>query len=277
VQEVCFPPSVDSAIAVVFFSALGRCSLVPGGLSFLGTTVLEHLEANQHKTAFASSLTTLGVLLGGGFDIAVDITVAAGALAAASPLLYYYPLPTPSPTDVLYPKGPPLPSAPPLRIPSTPSAMLNNPGAPTTMPPPPEFRHMSTGSLNIPPGGPNGAVNGQVHAAAGPRARFDGPRSPPGKQSQSQACARSNWPLMLTASTDTAHVPCKFFRQGACQAGNSCPFSHDLASTNDNVCKYFAKVRLPRPSHKLPADVGRETANSVLSVPTPMCSPTGAA
>ena len=40
---------------------------------------------------------------------------------------------------------------------------------------------------------------------------------------------------------DTSHVPCKFFRQGACQAGNSCPFSHDLTNTNDNVCKYFAK------------------------------------
>lgn len=42
---------------------------------------------------------------------------------------------------------------------------------------------------------------------------------------------------------DTSHVPCKFFRQGACQAGKACPFSHDLASVTDNVCKYFAKVR----------------------------------
>lgn len=41
---------------------------------------------------------------------------------------------------------------------------------------------------------------------------------------------------------DTSHVPCKFFRQGACQAGKACPFSHDLASVTDNVCKYFAKV-----------------------------------
>lgn len=48
------------------------------------------------------------------------------------------------------------------------------------------------------------------------------PRSPPSKQ-------------------NTSHVPCKFFRQGACQAGKACPFSHDLASTNDNVCKYFSK------------------------------------
>ncbi|KAL5323172.1 hypothetical protein ACEPPN_007701 [Leptodophora sp. 'Broadleaf-Isolate-01'] len=84
-----------------------------------------------------------------------------------------------------------------------------------------DYRHMSSGSLNIPP--PN-ALNG----AGGPpppvggMGRFEGPRSPPGRQ-------------------NTSHVPCKFFRQGACQAGSACPFSHDLASTNDNVCKYFAK------------------------------------
>ncbi|KAK0714122.1 hypothetical protein B0T26DRAFT_754156 [Lasiosphaeria miniovina] len=42
-------------------------------------------------------------------------------------------------------------------------------------------------------------------------------------------------------ATDTSHVPCKFFRQGACQAGNACPFSHDLSQAAENVCKYFAK------------------------------------
>jgi hypothetical protein len=42
---------------------------------------------------------------------------------------------------------------------------------------------------------------------------------------------------------DTAHVPCKFFRQGTCQAGNACPFSHDIGAAAENVCKYFAKVR----------------------------------
>lgn len=43
--------------------------------------------------------------------------------------------------------------------------------------------------------------------------------------------------------TDTSHVPCKFFRQGACQAGTACPFSHDLGAASETVCKYFAKVR----------------------------------
>ncbi|CAL3969759.1 unnamed protein product [Diplocarpon coronariae] len=91
-------------------------------------------------------------------------------------------------------------------------------GTPRTAP---EYRISSSGSRSIPP--PN-TING----AGGPpppvggMARFEGPRSPPGRQ-------------------NTSHVPCKFFRQGACQAGSACPFSHDLSSTNDNVCKYFAK------------------------------------
>lgn len=47
----------------------------------------------------------------------------------------------------------------------------------------------------------------------------------------------------LFSLIDTSHVPCKFFRQGACQAGAACPFSHDLGAAAENVCKYFAKVR----------------------------------
>ncbi|KAH7327730.1 hypothetical protein B0I35DRAFT_447899 [Stachybotrys elegans] len=78
----------------------------------------------------------------------------------------------------------------------------------------PNFRHGRSGSLNIHAVHANTAV-----AAAMGAPRFDGPRSPP----------------------NTAHVPCKFFRQGACQAGNSCPFSHDLGAAAENICKYFAK------------------------------------
>ncbi|KOS21691.1 Protein cps3 [Escovopsis weberi] len=69
----------------------------------------------------------------------------------------------------------------------------------------PEFRHMRSGSLSIP---------GGVHSSNAAM-----PRSPP----------------------NTSHVPCKFFRQGACQAGNACPFSHDLGAAAENICKYFAK------------------------------------
>lgn len=37
-------------------------------------------------------------------------------------------------------------------------------------------------------------------------------------------------------------MPCKFFKQGACQAGNSCPFSHDTNLSSDlQPCKYFQK------------------------------------
>ncbi|KAA8913846.1 hypothetical protein FN846DRAFT_1026396 [Sphaerosporella brunnea] len=52
---------------------------------------------------------------------------------------------------------------------------------------------------------------------------FDGSRSPPG-------------------SKNLNHVPCKFFRQGACQAGKACPFSHSTDPTTESApCKYFSK------------------------------------
>lgn len=46
----------------------------------------------------------------------------------------------------------------------------------------------------------------------------------------------------LNRDPDTSHVPCKFYLQGQCQAGRTCPFSHDLESTTRPApCKYFAK------------------------------------
>lgn len=50
--------------------------------------------------------------------------------------------------------------------------------------------------------------------------------------------------LGANANKNLSHVPCKFFRQGNCQAGNSCPFSHnfDGSSAVDKLpCKYFQK------------------------------------
>ncbi|KAL3470194.1 hypothetical protein BJX99DRAFT_239940 [Aspergillus californicus] len=42
--------------------------------------------------------------------------------------------------------------------------------------------------------------------------------------------------------SNTKHVPCKFFRQGACQAGPACPFLHSTdTSTEYAPCKYFSK------------------------------------
>ncbi|KAL1972191.1 hypothetical protein VTN31DRAFT_7410 [Thermomyces dupontii] len=41
---------------------------------------------------------------------------------------------------------------------------------------------------------------------------------------------------------NTKHVPCKFFRQGACQAGLACPFLHTTDAAADSApCKYFQK------------------------------------
>lgn len=45
-------------------------------------------------------------------------------------------------------------------------------------------------------------------------------------------------------SKNLSHVPCKFFKQGVCQAGNSCPFSHNLDGSlgaDKLPCKYFQK------------------------------------
>lgn len=47
-------------------------------------------------------------------------------------------------------------------------------------PNPTEYRHLRTGSLNIPP--PNGHSGGMMSPMPGPQ-RFDGPRSPPSKPS----------------------------------------------------------------------------------------------
>ncbi|KAG7137378.1 Protein cps3 like protein [Verticillium longisporum] len=76
-----------------------------------------------------------------------------------------------------------------------------------------EHRHVRSGSLNITP------QNGHPPNLSSAAPRFEGPRSPP----------------------NTSHVPCKFFRQGACQAGSACPFSHDLGASAETICKYFAK------------------------------------
>lgn len=62
--------------------------------------------------------------------------------------------------------------------------------------------------------------------------------------------------------TDTKHVPCKFFRQGACQAGPACPFLHSTdAAIEYAPCKYFTKVHAPSPFPEapLPLPVGSLT------------------
>ena len=67
------------------------------------------------------------------------------------------------------------------------------------------------------------------------------PRSPPKNKSE-YTMLPGGGRAKLKGRADTQHVPCKFYLQGACQAGRTCPFSHDVeSSTRPAPCKYFAK------------------------------------
>ncbi|KAH7063107.1 hypothetical protein B0J12DRAFT_157996 [Macrophomina phaseolina] len=83
------------------------------------------------------------------------------------------------------------------------------------------------------------------HGHARGMSGFDGPRSPPNSKSERTRPKKHAPRSPNTDSTElkgTAHVPCKFYRQGVCQAGKACPFLHtnDLA-TETAPCKYFQK------------------------------------
>lgn len=93
-------------------------------------------------------------------------------------------------------------------------------------------------------------ANGQQGHVRG-MSGFEGPRSPPNSKSERTRHKKHHQKGTTTDTTElkgTAHVPCKFFRQGVCQAGKACPFLHtnDLA-TETAPCKYFQKVRRKRP------------------------------
>ncbi|CAK4033177.1 hypothetical protein DOTSEDRAFT_73055 [Lecanosticta acicola] len=56
--------------------------------------------------------------------------------------------------------------------------------------------------------------------------------SPPKNKSEYKENLRvSRATAKIRNLADTQHVPCKFFLQGQCQAGQMCPFSHDIEST----------------------------------------------
>lgn len=40
---------------------------------------------------------------------------------------------------------------------------------------------------------------------------------------------------------NVSHVPCKFYRQSVCQAGEKCPFSHEVDNRSQAICKYYQK------------------------------------
>ncbi|CAN9161143.1 unnamed protein product [Alternaria alternata] len=116
------------------------------------------------------------------------------------------------------------------------SHQLNPPTAPYTSNPPQISRRASrdlrpqhsNGAMagangHGPMAVPGGRINGQEHRANLRDMGFAGPRSPPNNK-------------------NTSHVPCKFYRQGACQAGKACPFLHsDEPLTERAPCKYFTK------------------------------------
>jgi hypothetical protein len=102
------------------------------------------------------------------------------------------------------------------------------------------------------PRGPSNMGNGHAHGQA-----FGGARSPPSNAAQKNSMCTyltnavdwrevKIWLTMATAS----HVPCKFFRQGTCQAGAACPFLHGELS---QPCKYFQKVH-PCPNTLIQTD-----------------------
>ncbi|KAJ5110758.1 Zinc finger CCCH-type [Penicillium argentinense] len=95
---------------------------------------------------------------------------------------------------------------------------------------------------------PSGLQNGHSRNPSS----LDMARSPPNPSNKSE------FPLMTVGGSrrrrntlahvsacrrpDTKHVPCKFFRQGACQAGPACPFLHSTDTAVDFApCKYFSK------------------------------------
>ncbi|KAK8236938.1 hypothetical protein HDK77DRAFT_484278 [Phyllosticta capitalensis] len=89
-----------------------------------------------------------------------------------------------------------------------------------------------------------GSGPGHMRAMSG----FEGARSPPNSKSetrrQKKAASARNQSSMAdtTALKGTAHVPCKFFRQGVCQAGKACPFLHSTEPATETApCKYFQK------------------------------------
>lgn len=60
-----------------------------------------------------------------------------------------------------------------------------------------------------------------------------------GKKSKSVSEPSSKSP---PGSSKVQHVPCKFFKNGACTAGKNCVFSHSKEiQPSDTVCKYYVK------------------------------------
>lgn len=116
-----------------------------------------------------------------------------------------------------------------------------------TRPPPAPISPTGASNGHPPVPVPNARMgNGNQDSA---RQAFPGPRSPPNAKSE-QLRILPILPIlpvrlaMRLTLLDTSHVPCKFYRQGACQAGKACPFLHSDAI---EPCKYYRKVSSATP------------------------------
>ncbi|GBB98288.1 hypothetical protein RclHR1_03190020 [Rhizophagus clarus] len=68
------------------------------------------------------------------------------------------------------------------------------------------------------------------------------PRRGKGNQNGSNSTSNDVKSNGSKSNSNLAHIPCKFFKSGACTAGKNCVFSHSKDPPSDNyVCKYFLK------------------------------------
>lgn len=80
--------------------------------------------------------------------------------------------------------------------------------------------------------------NGAVAVPSRPPGIKGGPFA--GHTRNSSSVSGANGLARSPPNKNTTHVPCKFFRQGNCQAGSACPFDHSMEP--EPPCKYFMKV-----------------------------------
>ncbi|CAN3502415.1 hypothetical protein DICA1_E09802 [Diutina catenulata] len=76
------------------------------------------------------------------------------------------------------------------------------------------------------------------------RNRSSGSRRRPSESAGSPPRSHASASDKDSNSKNLSHVPCKFYKQGICQAGSSCPFSHNLdgsLAADKLPCKYFQK------------------------------------
>lgn len=115
------------------------------------------------------------------------------------------------------------------------SESSNNMSSPPLSPSTPRVRRDRERDRTFSSGNSN-SNSGQLHSLMSPT-KSSSSKLSTGLQKQKKSPSSSS-----SKAGSLAHVPCKFFKQGTCQAGDSCPFSHTMSSgAVDAPCKYFQK------------------------------------